>query len=132
MGGGVQVGRGDSPLLSKYVPALDAQLSLQFLIAEFVPYIMKEFEKGKFMTVENNVASGGRFLLGFRGHLYQIDSDFQVNRFLSGDAAVGCGDEMALAAMAAFERINRTLEIVSELNTGVCWPFTLLEGGAVW
>jgi ATP-dependent protease HslVU (ClpYQ) peptidase subunit len=70
-----------------------------FMVSVFVPEVRKVLRRSRFTTVENNVETGGLFLVGIRGRLYAIDSDFQVGRSRDGYMAVGCGDDLALGAM---------------------------------
>lgn len=84
--------------------------------------------------VDNNrEESEGAFLVGYRGGLYSVYSDYQVFRSLDGVDACGSGREYALAAMYVLaglpprERIERALEASAYYCIGVSAPFQVLE-----
>jgi ATP-dependent protease HslVU (ClpYQ) peptidase subunit len=60
-------------------------------------------------------------------------SDFQVNEYVDGMAAVGCGEDIALGALMALntlapkERIMRALGVAAYFSGGVTEPFRVLE-----
>lgn len=101
----------------------------RYMVINFVEQIRGIFKDLGFSTIENNVESCGEFLVGVRGKLYRIDSDFQVDREVFDIMAVGSGENHAMGAMLALsdllpeQRIRRSLEIVSQLNCTVCAPF---------
>lgn len=104
---------------------------LEYLVLDFIPQVRECLKSGGFMKIESNKEAGGIFLLGYRGKLYKVHSNFQVNCFIDNDgmAAIGCGDDYALGAMAALdelppkERILRALEISARFSNGVRGPF---------
>lgn len=73
------------------------------------------------------------FLVGVRGRLLEIDSDYQVGESADGFAAIGCGAGPALGALHATAGLGLTAEnrIASALmaaerhNAGVRGPFTI-------
>jgi len=75
---------------------------------------------------------GGTFLVGVRGHLYRVDSDFQVGEAADGFDAVGCGAEVALGALHATsgqppeDRLQAALAAAERMSAGVRGPFTLV------
>ena len=81
----------------------------------------------------NNQEEGGAFLVGYNGTLYHIDSDFQVNTYRDGIAAVGCGADYALAVahvmveLSPYDRIKRALETAAYFSSGVLPPFVVVE-----
>lgn len=97
--------------------------------AEAVRDILKD--KG-YAKVDNNVESGGFFIVAYKGHVYDIDNDFQVNEMADGFSATGCGEHFALAALKAFEdlppkeRILKALEITAYFSGYVIPPFHVL------
>jgi ATP-dependent protease HslVU (ClpYQ) peptidase subunit len=70
-----------------------------YLVKSFVPYIRKLFKDEGFSTIKDNFETGGNFLVGINGKLYEIQQDFSVLRSTDGFAAVGCGANYALGAM---------------------------------
>lgn len=106
---------------------------LKFMCTDFIGAVRSCLKSGGYAEINNNVETGGKFLVGFRGHLYLVDSDFQVARSFDGYMAIGCGDNLALGAIAAMPnvypptRIRRALEIAARHSGGVCGPFTIME-----
>lgn len=103
----------------------------QYMVVAFVEAV-RECLKGKgFAKIDNNVEEGGEFLVGYNGHIYQLESDFQINHWQHGMGACGAGEDYALATLLALpnlepeERIRRALEIASELSSYVSPPFLI-------
>jgi ATP-dependent protease HslVU (ClpYQ) peptidase subunit len=77
----------------------------------------------------NEQESGGSFLVGYRGRLFEIQSDYQVAETTYGFAATGCGEDYLLGAMHALaaekpeQRILRALAAAEEFSAGVRGPF---------
>lgn len=92
------------------------------------------FESVGFGRVENAESKGGQFLLGWRGRVYRVGSDYSVIERDPCEAAVGCGEGYALGALHAtrgqppYDRIASALAAAEEHSTGVAGPFTILEG----
>ena len=105
----------------------------EYMINNFIDAIRSEFKKKGYSEIDNNVERGGQFIVGIKGYIYEIGSDFQVQRYVDGVASCGCGDEYAYGAMKALEnlkpekRIKKSLEIVSYYSSGVRAPFTVLK-----
>ncbi len=113
----------------------DDETDIAYLVRAVIKAVRKCFKAQGIAKVENSVEEGGRFLLGYRGKLYKIDDDFQVNRTADGFNAIGCGLEYALGAMSAltdlqpWQRVERSLEIAAHFSGAVMGPFTILEAG---
>jgi hypothetical protein len=81
----------------------------------------------------NNVVDGGSFLLGYRGELYEIDTDFQIGRNVARFNAIGCGGSIALGALDATPtkppalRVRHALEAAERWSAGVRGPFKVLS-----
>jgi len=87
------------------------------------------FSKEHFATEYYNVRTGGRFIIGWKGHLYIIEPDFQFGRSPYGYLAAGSAFEVAYGALHTtqdlkpLERINMALSAGTEFNNGVGPPF---------
>lgn len=88
------------------------------------------------LAEKDGVAAGTCFLFGWKGRLYEMESDFQVGRIMEGFNAVGCGDDLALGAMfaapdlVAKERVRCALKAAARFSAGVVGPFRFIEGAA--
>lgn len=107
----------------------DKMADMTFMVTQFIESARGLLKEKGFSKVEANNESGGQFMVGYRGHLFSIESDFQVGEIRDGYDAIGSGAEFALGAMAALagrpptRRIRRALEIAAHFNMGVCPPF---------
>src|SRR5262249_377186 len=105
----------------------------EYMISYFVPMVRAVFKEGGYATVMNGQETGGHFLVGYRGALYHVESDFQVGIPADDFAAAGCGEEMAVGALYAtqkltpHERIKTALEASERFCAGVRAPFTILQ-----
>lgn len=106
-----------------------------FLVAKFIPAVRDLLRDGGWLEVDKSRESGGAFLLGVRGRLYEVESDFQVGRSVDGYAAVGCGYDLALGALHATRgldlspelRARWALEAAAHHSAGVTAPFAFVE-----
>ena len=101
-----------------------------YLVRRFIPEIRSLFREHGYMERENERESGGQFLVGYRGRLYTIDSDFQVNGNRLGYASIGVGSSYAMGAMYATqkwenpgERLQAALESAEAFCIAVKRPF---------
>jgi len=114
-------------------PQKEGQEDLEFLVTTFIDAVRTCLKDGGFVKVENLVEEGGRFLVGYRGKLYVISSDFQVNSSRDGYQAVGCGASYALGnlfnskAQPAKTRVRQALKAAAHFSNGVCGPFNILK-----
>ncbi len=108
---------------------------MAWLVGDFMDSVRKCFAEGGFLVTKSETSdTGGQFLLGYRGHLYAVHSDFQVGRSRAGYAAVGCGAPYALGALYASRgygftsegRLRISLEAAARHNAAIRKPFTIL------
>lgn len=107
----------------------------EYMCSVFTDALIKCLQDKGFATVDDNVVKGGEFLVGYKGALYHIESDFQVGKSAKNYDACGCGERYALGALAATkylkleptERIKRALEVATEFSSGVRPPFVIKE-----
>lgn len=105
----------------------------KFMVTDFVNAVRNCLKDGGYATKKDEAEVAGTFLVGYEGHLFKIDSDYQVGESREDFAAAGCGEEFALGAMAALEtkdpvnKIFKALTIVESYCTGVAGPFTVVE-----
>lgn len=80
-------------------PDMTGEDALNYLINVFVPSLSSLFESNKYAKIENNVISGGNFLIGFQGRLFAIQNDFSVLEDVCSYNSCGCGRSFALGSM---------------------------------
>jgi ATP-dependent protease HslVU (ClpYQ) peptidase subunit len=108
----------------------------RFMATTFIDALRKTLKEGGCAQVENGVETGGAFLVGLRGRLFIVDSDFQVGESRDGFAAVGCGQAEACGALRVLGRHSKLaprkqvlagLEAASYLNGAVAPPFVVVS-----
>lgn len=109
----------------------------RFMVVTFIDSVRSCMDDGGWKHTQYGRDEGGQFLVGYRGCLYQIDSDFQVGVPADQVAAIGCGEDLALGALDALgmsdlspkKRIRLALEIAASRSGGVAAPFRVIKGG---
>jgi hypothetical protein len=105
----------------------------RFMATTFVDAVRACLKKGGFARKEDEAESGGTFLVGWRGRLYEVNDDYQVGRSVSGYSAVGGGAEIAFGALHATndadpaQRVERALQAASAHSATVRPPFVVLS-----
>jgi hypothetical protein len=109
----------------------------EYLHVDFLDSVIQCFKSNGYAIIENNGIQGGVFLFGFKGRLYQVNSDFQIARQIDDYDAVGCGEDFALGSLYNENRIQNTggpkykiiraLECAEYFSSGVSKPFHVLS-----
>ena len=109
------------------------QDDLEYLATSFIDAVRDCLKAGGFKKVENEQESGGTFLVGYKGKVYQVNADFQVNSSRDGFSAVGCGEDFAKGAMfcndtlSPRKRIKKALKAAEHFSNGVYGPYHIIE-----
>lgn len=117
----------------KPIPQAKGQSDHEYLVTTFVTGLQKCLLAGGMEHKDNLLDPDSVFLLGYKGQLYKVESDFQIGRLAAGFAAVGCADMAALGALDAMPtkppalRVRHALETAERLSAGVCGPFHVLS-----
>lgn len=107
------------------------QDDMEYMVTSFIDSCRTCFSQNGFGDKEGSV--GGSFLVGYKGKLYTVESDYQVGIPRLEYDAVGSGADLALGAMYATEglkpeeRITAALSAASAFNAGVAPPFIILR-----
>lgn len=105
----------------------------EYMVTDFVDAVRDCLKKGGYAQNDNGEEVGGCFLVGVRGRLFQIDSDYQVGESIQPYAAVGCGRAYALGVLSVTNttdpeyRIKLALGSAEKFNVGVRGPFVVLK-----
>lgn len=109
----------------------------EFMVTGFIPVVRRILGDGGFRKKSNDAEEGGTFLVGYRGRLFRIDSDFQVGESAENYDACGCGEDVARGAIAATlltqsdfphgDAVRNALMISEQHSAGVRGPFTILS-----
>lgn len=109
------------------IPQQEQEDDFSYLCTDFISALKKCLE-------ENDYKEGGKFLLGYRGNLYQIEGDFQVAKHTYGFDACGSGEQYALGSLHILKsvsslspesKVEYALDAASEFSTDVCKPYTI-------
>lgn len=127
--------------LIRYKFSIPEQLKSQddytYMCTYFIDELIKCFRDNGYAKVNDNEISGGFFLVGYNGNLYQIECDFQVAQINSDFDACGCGEEYAMGAMEVIEsnlelkiqnpenKIIQALRVAEKFSAGVAGPFNI-------
>jgi len=111
----------------------------EYMSTRFVDEVRKCLLAGGFAKKEDNVESGGTFLVAYRGRVFEVGDDFQIGAPQVGFAAVGCGAQIALGHLwatraqgkkaAVIKRVSDALEAAEQFSAGVRRPFRIIVGG---
>lgn len=107
---------------------------MKFMATDFVDAIRSCFKEGGWGEIEKNRETGGNFLVGVSGRLFEIEGDFQVTEESQGYAAVGSGALVALGSLYATgylaqstrKRVELALEAAEFFTPSVRGPFHIL------
>ena len=107
----------------------------EFMSTVFVDAIRGCFKTGGFARSESGQEAGGTFIVGYKGKLYSIDSDFQVGIPADSFCAAGCGVDLCLGSLYSTkgqppkERLITALKAAERFSAGVRGPFILKSLG---
>ena len=107
------------------------QDDMQYMVTDFIDAARRCFSANGFG--DKDATSAGTFLVGYKGTLYTIQSDYQVGLTTDAFDAVGCGADLALGSLHSTtgkkpeERLKMALEAASHFNAGVHAPFLFLK-----
>jgi len=105
----------------------------EYMVVRFIEAVRDVFTAGGYTRKLDEAEYGGNFLIGYRGHLFQITSDFQVGEAATLYDASGSGEDIALGvfyatpSMEPEARIELALRASEYHSLGVRAPFTILH-----
>lgn len=108
---------------------INEETMMKYMVSEFIENMRNCFREGGYLKKEKEEEGGGCFLIGIKGFLYKIDTDFQVGKLIKNYTAVGCGDHLALGSLFSTEdqeaevRIMMALKAAEQYSAGVREPF---------
>lgn len=108
---------------------------MKYMSSVFVSAVRKCLKKGGYASKRNEEESGGTFLVGYHGSLFEIADDYQVAQLVDNYAAVGCGAPIALGSLfstngrciMAKQRVITALQSAERWSAGVRGPFNIVE-----
>ena len=118
------------------MPVYDESIDInKFMVTDFINAVRTCFKDGGYQYTDNGRDSAGTFLVGFHGHLFFIDSDYQVGELYCSYVAIGAGEDVALGSLyttrnaniAPRDRIVAALEAAQYHNNTVAGPFVIVS-----
>lgn len=105
----------------------------RFMATKFIDAVREVLKTNGLAEKDDNVESfDGSFIVGIRGRMFVIDSDFQVGEPRDPFAAIGCGGQIAQGALYAQPvtmkpeaRIRQALRAAERFSGGVRAPFVV-------
>jgi hypothetical protein len=119
------------------MPKHDSDQTIEtFMATTFINALRVCLKDGGFAKKINETESGGNFLVGYRGRIFNVWDDYQVGESALPYDAVGCGFDLALGSLhttAALklrsilprERIRFALAAAERFSAGVRGPFKI-------
>ena len=107
-----------------------------YMCTSFIDTLRECLRDGGYAKDSNNVETGGTFLVGYKGTIYQIYNDFQVSIQSTNFDACGCGEEYAMGAMHILdgdkkmspqEKVETALKSAESYSAGVRGPFDVIK-----
>lgn len=115
-------------------PAPRAKDLSRFMATTFVDAVRKCLSDGGAAFKEHGTEQGGTFLVGVKGRLFCIESDYQVGEAEHPFMAIGCGAQIAHGALYAQSktmppkaRVLQALEAAQRFSGGVRSPFRVVS-----
>lgn len=105
----------------------------EYMVVDFTKALREALKDKGFATVSSGTESGGVFLVGLKGRLFCVESDYQISESQHDFMAVGCGRDLALGSLYTTryheditpeERLTVALDAACEFSAGVCSPYT--------
>ena len=108
------------------------QEDFEYMCTDFVDTVRKSFVNNGYG--DDKGTRGGNFLVGYKGKLYNIQSDHQVGESVADYDAIGCGQDFCLGSLYAteksnlnpFDRVKLALDSATNFSGGVRPPYVIL------
>lgn len=108
----------------------------KYMATSFITAVRDCLKAGGWAEKEKDQERGGTFLVGYRGRIFEVESDYQVGERAEPYSAVGCGFDLALGSLFTSERgytkepgerVRLALEAAAAFSAGVHPPFRIEE-----
>lgn len=107
---------------------------MRYLVNQFVPAVRQCFKDAGFTSYNDGEEEGEFFMFGYKGVIYQLESNFQITSCIDGNMAIGSGCQYALGSLYTslevqdpVSRIRTALFAAQKYDIYVCEPFTILS-----
>ena len=104
----------------------------RYMVTDFMDHLRICFKDAGYMKIDGEREQGGAFIVGYKGHLFGVESDLQVTESRKPFEACGSGSWQAEGALYATQdwkdpvkRIRMALRAAAEFIVSVRGPFTI-------
>lgn len=87
------------------IPSYKSGDIFKYMVNNFVESLRKCLKDHGYSRVNSNEESGGTFIVGFRGRLFEIADDYQVAEVVNNYNAVGSGFQYALGSLFSTQSV---------------------------
>lgn len=115
------------------------QKDCQYMRTTFINCVRKLLKEAGCLKESESIEEGGTFLVAYKGEIYRIESDFQVEVRYDSYNACGCGENYAIGALAVLTKYSPifdaktlckiALETAEKYSAGVAGPWTIVVSG---
>lgn len=104
-----------------------------YMATVFINAVRDCLKAGGWASKKEENEIGGQFLAGYRGRIFEVESDYQIGEREEPYSAVGCGFDLALGSlftsihMEPRDRVRVALEAAAAFSAGVHPPFRIEE-----
>jgi len=102
----------------------------KYMHTDFIDYVRELFHVNGYAQNESGKESGGFFIVGYRGRLFGVQSDYQIEERTTPYTSIGSGSEVALGSLFSTtdvkcpqERLELALRAAEAFNYTVRSPF---------
>lgn len=102
-----------------------------YIVNRVIPAIKSCLSRGGFEQSHNGKDEGGVFLLGYKGNLYEVQSEYSILK--ASHMAIGSGIDHAMGALSAIHKINPTMTPEEKITIAIeaAMESCLSVGGSV-
>lgn len=115
------------------IPEQGDKFELEYIVSDVVESIRDILKEKGYAHVEynNESSQNDEILIGYRGELYRVGSNYSAALIVGPFCATGSGEHYAIGAMEILydttpnpiHAITRSLEVAAKYNIGVAGPF---------
>ncbi len=107
----------------------------KFIRTVFIKAVKSCFLQNGWLKTDSGVESGGNFIVGYRGNVYEVQNDFSILNSPDYGSSVGSGEDAARASlwttydtkMKPTDRVELALGSAEVVNSGVRGPFVIIK-----
>ena len=119
-------------------PLKEKQDLFEYMVNDFIGAVRACLKAGGYAETHDSAEKGGTFLVGVRGRLFCVESDYQVGESQDTYTACGCGELIASGALFATKgmanpenRMKLVLDAAERHSAGVRAPFHIVSTEAL-